>query len=264
MTVELLKNRDYIKNNMLSASEKRFTGACEYHRHDFFEIELILDGGGVYELDGVPYEARRGDLFLMNPSNVHAVRDADLSLINVMFLFEDKASLSEVTAWLLAPRSVYTLDGETFRFLSPLFAEIVAVSEEKPAYAMQLLQAALWRLSLTYPLAAEAAKPSYVERAIFYMHKNFASDITLDGTARHLGLSPAYFSDIFHKASGVGWKTYLDDLRFSYAEKLLRYTALSVKEVHFRSGFLDYANFARRFRKRNGVSPTEFRNAHKM
>ena len=262
--MELLKNRDYIKNSMLSASKKHFLGDCEYHRHDFFEIELILDGDGRYEIDGVPYAARRGNLFVMNPTNIHEVKDANLSLINVMFLFDDNSELSELAAWLLAPRSLYTLSEETLQFLVPLFLETVAVAEEKPSYAMQLLKTALWRLCLEYPAAPKEKTLSYTERAIFHIHKNFASDVTLESTARHLGLSPAYFSDLFHKTAGVGFKAYLDALRFSYAEKLLRYTALSVKEVYFRSGFLDYANFAKRFKCRYGVSPTELRKSHKM
>jgi transcriptional regulator GlxA family with amidase domain len=56
----------------------------------------------------------------------------------------------------------------------------------------------------------------------------------------------------------------LDDLRFSYAQKLLTLTALSIKEVQYRSGFLDYANFARRFKEKQGLSPTEYRKKHRV
>ena len=59
-----------------------------------------------------------------------------------------------------------------------------------------------------------------------------------------------------------GFKEALDELRFSYAQKLLVFTELSVKEIQFRSGFYDYANFARRFRQKYGITPTQYRKAH--
>jgi AraC-like DNA-binding protein len=43
------------------------------------------------------------------------------------------------------------------------------------------------------------------------------------------------------------------------AEKLLRNTFLSVKEIGFLSGWTDLSHFVRGFKKQHGVTPSEFR-----
>ena len=100
---------------------------------------------------------------------------------------------------------------------------------------------------------------SYASAAIAYIQTHFKQRLTLDIVAGALGLSEAYFSDLFKKEVGVNFKEYLDEIRFSYTKKLLRYTNISVKEIYSRSGFGDYANFSRRFKQRYGITPTEFR-----
>lgn len=52
---------------------------------------------------------------------------------------------------------------------------------------------------------------------------------------------------------------YLKDLRMGEADKLLRTTFLSVKEIAFLVGARDLSHFVRAFKKDHGVTPTEFR-----
>ena len=101
--------------------------------------------------------------------------------------------------------------------------------------------------------------PPYTRRAILFIMNNFRRGITLEEVARHLGLSTAYFSDLFQKQVGRSFKAYLDDLRFSYAENLLMLSDLPVGCVFAEAGFRDYANFARRFKARHGSTPKEYR-----
>ncbi len=263
--MRIFKNRDYIENSMISASKKHLTADCDYHGHDFFEIELILDGSAEYEIDGVPYHACPDTLFVMNPSHIHALRKVDLSLINIMFIPEERDASTDITAWLLSQPSHFILDGETSRFLRLLFSEIVETHEAHPTYAMQLLECAIRKLSIQYPAPLYSNKAArYVQKALLFVHGSFGAEATLEAAADYVGLSPAYFSDLFHREVGFTFKTYLDTVRLAYAAKLLRYTALSVKEIHFRAGFPDYANFTKRFKLRYGASPTAYRKLKKV
>lgn len=258
--MRIFKNKDHIKNDIISASQKTISKDCAHHGHEFFEIEFVIEGEGTYEIDGKEYKIAPGMLFFMNPTNIHAIISPRATIINVMFTYDLKKDMAEIGTLLLSQPPCFVLDEEISEFLRGIFLEIVRVNESDAKYAMTLLQCAIYRLTRSYSAQNNISlMSSYVRRAILFVHENFASNIGLEVTASHVGLTASYFSDLFHKELGVTFKSYLDDIRFSYARKLLKYSDLSVKEIYFRSGFFDYANFARRFKKRYGMTPTAYR-----
>ena len=259
--MKILTNKDLIENDIISASEKTLLGDFPHHGHEFFEIELILDGDGIYEIDGTEYKIAPRTLFLMNPTNVHATRSADARIINIMFAYDPKNDMAEAGLLLLNQSPCFTLDEGDYEFLRVIFSEIVRVNESNAGYAMSLLRCALYRLDRGGSEENISIASSYVRRAVLFVHRNFASGIGLESVASHVGLTPSYFSDLFHKELGITFKAYLDDVKFSYAKKLLKYTSLPIEEIYFRSGFCDYANFARRFKQRCSMTPKEYRAA---
>ena len=262
--MRIFKNKDFIKNDIISASQKRITKDCKHHGHEFFEIEFIIEGTGVYEIDGREYPIASNTLFFMTPTNIHAIRSPNATIVNVMFTYDPKNDMVDIGTLLLSQPPCFNLDDETNDFLGVIFSEIVRVNEKEAEYAMTLLRCALYRLAGGQGKEnGLTLTSSYVRKAILFIHENFASDIGLELTAKHVGLTPSYFSDLFHKELGVTFKSYLDEIRFSYVRKLLKYTTLSIKEIYFRSGFFDYTNFERRFRKRYGMTPTAYRDSVK-
>ncbi len=258
--LRIFKNKDYIKNDIISASQKSITKDCKHHGHEFFEIEYIIEGTGIYEIDGREYRIAPGTLFFTKPTNVHAIRSPNALIINVMFTYDLKNDIVDISALLLNQTPCFHLDDKTNDFFRVIFSEIVRVNEKEAEYAMTLLKCVLYRLSESNckeNVFTQAS--SHVRKAVVFIHENFALDIGLEVTAKHVGLTPSYFSDLFHKELGVTFKSYLDEIRFSYVRKLLKYTDLSIKEIHFRAGFFDYTNFERRFRKRYGITPTAYR-----
>ena len=52
---------------------------------------------------------------------------------------------------------------------------------------------------------------------------------------------------------------YIDRKRFEESKRLLAATALPVKAIVERVGYTDEANFSRKFKKYEGVTPTQYR-----
>jgi two-component system response regulator YesN len=100
---------------------------------------------------------------------------------------------------------------------------------------------------------------TYIQAAIIYILENFHSSLTLEKTAKYISLAPAYFSSLFQKEVGIGFKEYLDNIRFDHALKLLTFTNMPVCEICSASGFADYTNFARRFKSKYHCAPTGYR-----
>jgi two-component system response regulator YesN len=97
------------------------------------------------------------------------------------------------------------------------------------------------------------------KKALAYLHENFARDISLEQTANHVFMSPAYLSDLCKKHLGRAFIDYLNHLRVQKAQLLLEKTGLRVYEIASLVGFCEVSYFIRVFRKYSGMSPTEYR-----
>ncbi|MBQ7321649.1 MAG: helix-turn-helix transcriptional regulator [Clostridia bacterium] len=256
--MKILRKKNQIPNDFLAASRKHFTGDTSPHVHEFFELEYVIGGEGICEIDGKPYAMTENVLFLLNPSNTHAVRAADAELINVMFRCEYSDDFFALPILFSLTSPQFSLSEEDGKLILALFSELIAVYERDMHYARLLLECILRKLShLSAPASCE--RLSYIRHAMLFITEHFREGITLERTAAHIGLTASYFSDLFKRETGMGFREYLDGVRFSHAQNLLVFTDIPVCEIPRYSGFYDYANFSRRFRTRYGVTPTEYR-----
>ena len=74
-----------------------------------------------------------------------------------------------------------------------------------------------------------------------------------------VNLSPSRFRHLFKQETGIGPAQYLKEYRLRKAEKMLRTTFLSVKQVLKQVGIGSNAHFVRDFRKMYGMTPTAYR-----
>jgi AraC family transcriptional regulator len=77
--------------------------------------------------------------------------------------------------------------------------------------------------------------------------------------ARICGFSTHYFARLFHRTTGQQLSRYLADWRTDRANFLLSQTELPLKEIAFRLGFSNAANFSTAFRKDMQMPPGQFR-----
>lgn len=255
--MRILKEQKHIPNHYLSASRKHFQGSISLHGHDFFEIEYIIGGTGSYRIDGTDYPVRPHTLVLLSPANTHAV-SGDMDLINVMFRTEFGGEETPFLGAFLNTSPILFLNEKDSGFLCALLSELAEAHKTDLRYALLLLRCVLCKLA-ALAVGKQTALPTYVQRGILYILEHFQRGVTLEETARYLGLSSAYFSDIFAQQMGQSFKNYLDGIRFSYAKNLLAFTDVPIGEVFVRAGFSDYANFARRFKAAFGLTPTAYR-----
>ena len=109
----------------------------------------------------------------------------------------------------------------------------------------------------------EAGTEHQEERAITgitrYLQEHLAEDISLAILAEQFHLNAQYISQLFKSEIGVGFLTYLTNIRMEKAKKLLLSTALSIAEVAEQSGYGDYRVFTKVFKKSEGVTPSQYR-----
>ena len=89
--------------------------------------------------------------------------------------------------------------------------------------------------------------------------KEASRPITLEEVAQRIATSPRQLQRVFTANAGMGFRSYLRQLRLSHAAELLVGTDLSVGEIADAVGYGDASQFAKAFRRVYGVSPSQYR-----
>ena len=84
-------------------------------------------------------------------------------------------------------------------------------------------------------------------------------DVNLDVLAERVYMSPPYVSRYFKAKTGVNFRDYLIEMRMKKAEALLEDLQYNIGEVSLMVGYTNPFNFTRMFKKRNGVTPKDYR-----
>lgn len=91
-----------------------------------------------------------------------------------------------------------------------------------------------------------------------YLEAHYAEEISLEDVAEQVNISPQYFSKLIKKNTGFNFIDWLSMLRVKKAKELLTNSNYTVKEVCFMVGYKDPNYFSRIFKKRMGITPSEF------
>lgn len=92
-----------------------------------------------------------------------------------------------------------------------------------------------------------------------YLEDNYMFDLSLDSVGEILHISPAYLSAQFKKYQKMNFLDCLTELRINAAKELLADPFRSSAEVASMVGYEDASYFARAFKKRTSMTPTQYR-----
>lgn len=99
-----------------------------------------------------------------------------------------------------------------------------------------------------------------MEKVQKHMQYNYMMyDISLDSVSQILNMNASYFSALFKRFFGVNFVEYLTELRINAAKELLRDPLRPTAEIASMVGYESPNYFARAFKKKTGMTPTEYR-----
>jgi two-component system, response regulator YesN len=102
-----------------------------------------------------------------------------------------------------------------------------------------------------------------VEKAKDYVNERYSdSDITINKVCDYLHISSTYFSFIFKREMKTTFINYLTQVRMEVAKGLLRNTSMKTFEIAEKVGYSESNYFSYSFKKRFGISPSEYRNSN--
>ena len=100
--------------------------------------------------------------------------------------------------------------------------------------------------------------PLLAQRAKDYLHEHFQDHITLDSLASELGASVSQIKRVFQDHVGRSMVNYLTDLRIGQAKRLIRDGNLNFTQVAEQVGYDSIYYFSSLFKKRTGMTLTEY------
>jgi AraC family transcriptional regulator len=122
---------------------------------------------------------------------------------------------------------------------------------------VQLITAVLGQAPLS-PSTDHALHDS-IDKAKRFIAENYSDDISLEDIAKASHISPFHFSRVFKGNTNFTPHQFLLEVRLFNARKLLLDSTLNVTDVGYSSGFSNPDYFVTLFKKKNGLTPSEFR-----
>ena len=252
---------------------------CLWHE----QLELLIPRSGtmkVFIADGY-ITAKPGEMAVVNPYEVHLVVSCgEISRYDCLMidpaLYRDAARGISSEGWLrLLSEGHLSFENLVSGTSGALFHadQICAeLREKRIAYDLMVrshvigLMAQLFRSHLAAGSSPEqtAKNASSYDRimpAIQLIKSDLSQRPSLDDLAAACHLSPSHFSRLFRQIVGSAPQKFDAQIRLKTAASLLKSTDLTVTEIARSVGFDDPAYFARSFRQRFGVTPSEARSA---
>jgi len=95
-------------------------------------------------------------------------------------------------------------------------------------------------------------------KVMHYLNNTYLKKVELEKVADVASMHPSAFCRYFKEKSGKSLSEFVNDMRISYACRLLIEGKLAVSQICFESGFNNLSNFNRSFKKHTGFTPTMY------
>ncbi len=154
---------------------------------------------------------------------------------------------------MVSPRMIGSVEERELEEIRAILSRCAGVLSRSPVHGEPSETGREERTVLT------ASSVEKIEKAVAYIRENFTSEISRDGLASHLDISPNYFGKLFAEYTGKKMNDFIIDLRVEEAMKLLRSTDRQIIDIAFEVGFNNLRTFNRAFSKNLSRTPQEYR-----
>ena len=239
------------------------TSVTGFHKHNFYEVNLILSGNIKILLQDRFEEGNENRIVLTRPGTAHFISCKPDTLYNRIYLVFTEAFM---TGWLPGwdiLSGMFEKNG-TILTLSPKETEalctlIEQIEREKTDLAKRLLVGYfLCKLSELYP--KEPIKKDiqpYVFDALTHIEKHYTERINFTDLAKHLYVGRTTLMTDFKAYTGSTLGEYLTNCRLKNATHLLMQNK-TIEYVAESSGFSDSSGFIRAFKRIYGTTPHKY------
>jgi len=250
----------------------------DFHLHDRFEVYLLISGDVHYFIEKKVYPLAYGDLLVMNNRELHKPNfHSEIPYENFVVHFDPGVTdlFSDLYGFDLLNCFKNRSPGERNKIhLKPhQLEEILALFQRMDAAASHsddgtdlLITTGLVELLVLLnrafrqnvsPLASSLV-PQNLAPILDYIDRHLDHDLTLESLEQQFYMNKYYMSRLFRQSTGSTIHEYIMLKRITLAKKLL-HEGYNVTDACQLSGFNDYSNFIRMFKRIVGFPPGQYR-----
>ncbi len=236
------------------------------------EIVCVLHGRFQGFIDNVPFAANDGEVYFVQPNQLHWEEIASDQLDFITLRFNLYNELGETCGFVNHQVSNYSIedDGKIVaameQMLKLIWRNVEPNSVISPVIlkVIKLIQNAV-KTTSTVGRKSNLYNPQMrIKPALQLLQENLDRYFSIAELADACYISPNHFSHIFKDVMGISPIKYAQRLRIDKAKRLLADESLCVYEVAEKLGFEDQFYFSRVFKKVTGLSPLDYRNHMKQ
>lgn len=226
-------------------------------------LQYTLQGCGAFELEGIHYDIRPGDLFLMDipgPSRYYLPKDSE----QWEFLFLEFTKECLPLLWKIyrtAGPVVHLTHASNLPHRMMEIYQMVLNRQVQSLFENAIFSYELW-IRLTEYVVNHAMHPfSKIDYVKSFIDQHFREEeLSLDQIAEHANLSKYYMCKEFRRKFGITPGKYIRSLRISEACRLLSTrTDCSLLTIAQAVGYANDNYFGKVFKAEKGVTPDQYR-----
>ncbi len=233
---------------------------CERNRanSDTFSLEFVQEGAFVFVQNGKRHVVRPGELFITHIGKDSFMR-TEGAFARKRAMIGGGASLRGMLASLgLDKVDVLTpCDGERLNYLYDQAED--CFRKKDPGFARRASSAFYEALVLLGESLSAESVPEPLRKALAIFEGSVGSRPSLGELSKLCACSPATLQRLFKRRFGASPVEHLIKLRMEQAKEMLSISSLPVKEIARQLGYANQLYFSSEFKKRIGVSPSDYR-----
>jgi AraC family transcriptional regulator of arabinose operon len=235
---------------------------------NYNKFYYICDGEGWIKIGNSQYKPKRGDLVFVPAGTMQSFSVTDGTPYTMYWChFNSNIPFLQLFRW-FGISNIITLND--FTDLQYYFQQLIENSAINGPTTSLKIQSALFAIIAYFIERAIGEERNDLPSVsigklldtVNFIDANLSEEITIEQLSSIAHFHPNYLIRVFKRHLGKPPKRYIHERRLERAEHLLASSDMTVYEVARKTGFNDVSYFSASFKKKSGVSPSEFRNLH--
>lgn len=246
----------------------------EPHRHDYYTVLIVKKANGIHKIDFESYELMDSQVYFVSPGQVHQVIEKKKSYGYAMTFSTDFLIQNSIPLAFISDLNLFRNYGQTTPLLPEKkpFDKILQFTNEivehyhsqqsnkflsVGAY-LKLLLIECSNICTIYSHIAESDN-SIIRDFKSAVDKHYRIEHSTTFYAKLLNITPDHLNRSIKAKLGKTSKEYIQTRITTEAKRLLYFTDLTNKEIGYKLGFNEPANFSAFFKKCTSLSPSNFK-----
>lgn len=263
--------------DVLWSGKYRQNWETELHNHTYFQLIGFSEGKGCIIVEDKTYTIHAGQIYLIQPQQMHAVRASSQDPLKIMDI---KFSIQSQSLFEQLRKIDITLGQTYFKEFCICFNKIIQESMDHNSYYYKIICNYLYemlvhfirnlneessqpQLSIPKDLTVKSYKGIDVYALIDYIRFNYSHIISLDDLSQFAHVNKTTLCNMFKELFFTTPIRYINGIRLDKAKELLLNTNMSVGEIADLVGFQSIHYFSRFFKEKEKCTPIEYRMCNK-